>query len=261
MQNYSTEQQVGQSISSERLRKAIERNRAKQLKRSRTENIPPSRPPVAPPPLPQDLTEKTMRFNSHRTSTRQLHQSKLPPKVNDSLRPHRTSFPGTRSQFKSNFQRPMIEKTIPKKSFFDRFSKVADNIRKTVGRVGEIEFAGEIRKGKKAPASPVYITKKNSKNVIPEKWIEKLVIAGWLFCTFVFFRLVFADRGVIDYYKKKGVILQRDNVYKSIEDDNLIITTEIEKITTDEAYQKKIVRDHLGFIAQNEYLIMFAGEH
>ncbi len=90
-----------------------------------------------------------------------------------------------------------------------------------------------------------------------EKYVDYLAKFGWAFCLFLFLRLIFADRGVMDYYKRMEVLEERKQVAASILKENDSFMREISKIKSDRAYQKKLVRDGLGFIAKDEFLILF----
>jgi cell division protein FtsB len=83
---------------------------------------------------------------------------------------------------------------------------------------------------------------------------------GWMFNLFLLTRLFFSDNGVIDYYQMAKILNDQQNDILKLEVENLAINKEISTIKTDRSYQKKLVRDHLGFIEQDEYLVIFAKE-
>ena len=95
---------------------------------------------------------------------------------------------------------------------------------------------------------------------IPKKrgWFYKITTKlGWCVCLFLLARLIFSQRGVIDYYKRRDILATRNNsLYElKLESDNLV--KEMKKIRTNEVYKKQLVRDRLGFIAADEFLILF----
>ena len=95
---------------------------------------------------------------------------------------------------------------------------------------------------------------------IPKKrgWFYKITTRlGWCVCLFLLARLIFSQRGVIDYYKRRDILETRNNsLYElKLESDNLV--KEMKKIRTNEVYKKQLVRDRLGFIAADEFLILF----
>lgn len=85
-----------------------------------------------------------------------------------------------------------------------------------------------------------------------------IAYGGWLFCGVLLFRLVFADRGVVDYYQKQEMINNKVYRMESLKAENSDLEKEITRINDDSSYQKKLVRKHLGVIASDEYLVLFA---
>lgn len=83
----------------------------------------------------------------------------------------------------------------------------------------------------------------------------------WVFCAFLLVRLVFSDGGVKDYYAKKDVLTSRFDEVARIEKENKALVKEIELLKNDVQHQKKVVRDHLGYIAKDEYLVLFSRNH
>ena len=74
----------------------------------------------------------------------------------------------------------------------------------------------------------------------------------------VLLRLVFSGGGIIDYYDKKEVLEKRQAGLVRLKKENADLVKEIELIKKSPSYQKKIVRQHLGHIAKDEYLILFS---
>lgn len=223
-----------QGLGSDRLRKAIERNRAKQAKRST------------------------------RGSTAQV--SPAPSVDSDwSLPGNGASTAGRRS------------------SAAKRSTASAATARRSVGKADEQEFTSEIRKSaSRAPAPVAYQSKapakrstsksvavkslgsrgkstksKSKKRKINAQANEYIVKGIWVFCAILFVRLIFSDGGVQDYYNKKEVLNQRFQEQARIETENKALLKEIDLLKSNAHYQKKVVRDHLGYIASDEYLILF----
>lgn len=90
--------------------------------------------------------------------------------------------------------------------------------------------------------------------------IKYCVYCGWIFCMFLLLRLIFAERGIADYYSRQNKFNSELMKLRSIEKHNLNLIEKIEQIKTNRIYQKKLVRDQLGFIARDEYLILFPKE-
>lgn len=95
-------------------------------------------------------------------------------------------------------------------------------------------------------------TAKAKKNLLPK--------IGWAVVGLLVLRLIFMDRGVWDYFATEGEIRQKQNELKSIQDENKSLRTEITRIQVDKNYQRQLSKEHLGVIAADEFLILFAGE-
>ena len=94
------------------------------------------------------------------------------------------------------------------------------------------------------------------------KWYQKILIAcGWLLCCLLLGRLIFANRGVIHYYSQENFILQKVYQNQLVREENQTLSKEIKKIRKDPSYQRKLVRQHLGMITKDEYLIVFSKEN
>ena len=70
-------------------------------------------------------------------------------------------------------------------------------------------------------------------------------------------RLIFAAGGVTDYYSQKTSVNERLSELSDIKKENMQLVREIERMRSDSGYQKKLVRDNLGFIASDEFLVLF----
>ena len=83
---------------------------------------------------------------------------------------------------------------------------------------------------------------------------------GLFFCGFLCLRLIVSEGGVLDYAAQRTLWESRSKKHESILSGNKRVAGEIDKIKKDTQYQKRLVRDHLGFIAPDEYLVLFAKE-
>lgn len=153
-----------------------------------------------------------------------------------------------------------------KKDFSENFQRESKPLssevtRRTVGTPDNIEFTNEIVP-KKSKSTIGYSKakrkvrtkgrgKKNAKNY------SFLVKAAWIFCIFLLFRLIFSSGGVVDYYSSVEILEDKASEYKMIVKENEKLVNIIKKIRTNPRYQRKLVRDNLGFIAKDEYLILF----
>ena len=66
------------------------------------------------------------------------------------------------------------------------------------------------------------------------------------------------ESGVIDYYEMENTLDKRGHQLELVKEENAQLVSEIHEIKTSPRYQKKLAREHLGVIASNEYLILFA---
>jgi cell division protein FtsB len=90
-----------------------------------------------------------------------------------------------------------------------------------------------------------------------EKWINYFLKLSWCGCLALFIHLVFSDRGVVDYYSQKKSLEKKLTGLKQLKKNKNGLKKNIKLIRKDKFYQKKLVRDHLGFISKDEFLILF----
>ena len=202
------------TVANERLRKAIERNRAKQAER---ESQSPKHT-FTPPPRPSPEVHEQKSFFT------QAESSETPP-----LRPNNV-------------------------------------VRRSVAKPEDTEFVPVKRTTRKVATQVNYSTsnsatssRKKAKSIDP-KYTEYFVKACWAFCAIMILRLIFASGGVSDYYDQKNSLSDRANELKTIKNENMQLVLEIERMRSDVGYQKKLVRDNLGFIASDEFLVLFPKE-
>jgi cell division protein FtsB len=190
--------QSGQSsIGSERLRKAIERNRAKQEKKDKQEKI-----------------EK-------RGAQREV-PVESPTRVSVARSAQESQFVSPLKKEKSNFS-----------------------------------FGLNYKEKKSIPMLSASSGLKNKFAIVLPVWARKL---GWILCAIIFVRLIFSSGGLIDFYSKNNVYKSFEAELAGYETENSGLKEEIQKISNSSTYQKKLVRDHLGFISKEEFLILFASE-
>lgn len=140
----------------------------------------------------------------------------------------------------------------------------ADKVeRNSVERVEDIQFVQPVKRVKpKAPAEINYLPKRREVSKTAKKFAfgDILIKLAWGFACILFLRLIFVDRGVIDYFSKENLIKAKQIQLQYLEKDNVELNEEIKKIKSDVTYQKKLARDHLGVIDDDEYLVLFAKE-
>jgi cell division protein FtsB len=93
---------------------------------------------------------------------------------------------------------------------------------------------------------------KTKKNLLPK--------IAWSVVGLLVLRLICMDRGVWDYFATEGDVREKQGELKSYQDENKSLKTEISRIQLDKNYQRHLAKDHLGVIAADEFLILFAGE-
>lgn len=92
-------------------------------------------------------------------------------------------------------------------------------------------------------------------------WFFKFAVqAGWIICFLLVLRLIFMDRGIIDYVAKEKFLKGKEQHLVLLKAENHKLTEDISELQNNKSYQKKLVREVLGFIASDEYLILFAKE-
>jgi cell division protein FtsB len=109
----------------------------------------------------------------------------------------------------------------------------------------------EIVERRPARVTPKKLSKKK-KNLLPQ--------IGWSVIGLLVLRLIFMDRGVWDYFSTESAIKDKNNELYSIQRENKELKTEISRIQIDKNYQRQLAKEHLGVIAVDEFLILFAGE-
>jgi cell division protein FtsB len=119
----------------------------------------------------------------------------------------------------------------------------------------EIDYLDEEEEAETRPARISNRAQKKPK-------VRKNVLAkiGWSVIGLLVLRLIFMDRGIWDYFATEGAIKENNSELRSIQDENKSLRTEIVKIQSDRNYQRQLAKEHLGVIAVDEFLILFAGE-
>ncbi len=238
--NNSTGQEgLGQS----RLQKAIERNRAKQSRRSMGDRS----------STQEDLDLSAASSRMNRRDPLGSERRGLPKKSRH--------LPGERP----NFNRADRDKAqdIRQKSAPGR-----STLRKAVANADNVEFATSVKRSiRRPPAQANYSTIKSKSRPIRKKVpgildrkSKIMVKCLWGFLGLLCLRLIFSGGGVIDYYTNKNLLSAKELEYESTKRDNIRLAKEIKKIKSNKKYQKKLVRDHLGFIAADEFVILFPKE-
>lgn len=225
------------TIANERLRKAIEKNRARQAERARMNPGPVQSPPQA--------QQQASFFDKQQEAAQQVQAEEEPEAVNPPPRP--------RAQERTQERVQERTQAVPKSS--------AVVTRKSVARPNEAEFTPVKRSPRKVASQISYTTssRKKSKPLDPTL-VGYLVKGCWIFCGIMVLRLIFASGGVTDFYSQRIMHNDRLEELSRIKKENMVLVREIERMQTDASFQKKLVRDNLGFIAEDEYLVLFPKE-
>lgn len=139
-------------------------------------------------------------------------------------------------------------------------------LRKTTSKSPSVSYrSGTGSRTTRTTRSKLATTKKRTtRKSIPLReenlFIRSGVFLGWLFCGVLFLRLIFAERGVVDYYQKNSLINYKIQKQKNLVQENKELEEEIFKLEGNQSYQKKMARKHLGVIARDEFLVLFARE-
>jgi cell division protein FtsB len=210
-------------IANERLRKAIERNRQRQKEREQKEV------------LNKDNRPETQEVKMQQEFKTSFHTSPPPP--------------------------PPLFDEVESRSIEDE--PIVETVtRRTVAKPDDTEFIAVKRSTKRTASALNYHTtssRKKSKPMDPSI-IKFFTKAAWIFAAFLIFRLIFARGGVTDFYSQHSILSQKQNDLNSIKTENMQLVREIERMYSDSGFQKKLVRDNLGFIASDEFLILFPKE-
>lgn len=193
----------GNAVASDKLRKAIERNRMRQAKRE-------GRPPGP-------TTQQEFKFNNRTT-------------------PHSTSTMAPSTTSRVSVATPNTETT------FVRPKQTNTNLKSNTLKYPVKKTSTSKRKK---------IQKRKEKNA----WLVK---GSWILLSFIFLRLIFAERGVLDYFAMKDLIDHKLSLIEETRVENDEIVKEMDLIKNNSRHQKKIVREKLGFITGDEYLVIFS---
>jgi len=154
------------------------------------------------------------------------------------------------------FETTSTRKSIGHPDFTDmiknRAGEVAEtNIDYIDGEEEEDEILPEVVE-KRVPRNNTSAKKKTKNNIIP-----KIL---WAIIGLLILRLIFMDRGVWDYFATEKNIDEKHNELRAIGVENKELKTEIGRVKMDGGFQRQLAKEHLGVIAADEFLILFAGE-
>ena len=265
-------------IGSGQLKKAIARNRRKQMQKratfSNTTGIEeeedfytdegPSRPER--PASGREFTSEQRMPRTTRREGRPDSLSTAPPSPPFGLR-RATMGRGASGSFRSpHASAPLADKLRNTDHHLRSRSRLtsSESSTRSAGH-----YAGRTTLGATASALTTAASGELSRDIplIPEarpqgtKWYHKILICGgWVFCCVLLGRLIFAGGGVLNYYSQERLIQRKIYQNQLVKKENVQLLQEITMIDEDPVHQRKLVRKHLGVIAKDEYLILFARE-
>lgn len=150
------------------------------------------------------------------------------------------------------------------RSYYNDKINTGTQLRQSPANYGQVEIVDTPRKRrKKASTQKVkYLTTvKKKKSAKKTKGFElSFIKVCWMLIFALGARLIFMERGVIDYYSTQNHIQEKIHQISLLKEENQALVHEIHEIKVNPAYQKKLAREHLGVIAKDEYLILFASD-
>ena len=277
------------TVANERLRKAIERNRSKQADREAQRPAPQQNSLFSQPPnLSQDdiahLAQQDALREAHRQANIEAMAAREAQKKAEYAQYAQQAQQAANSEKEMPIETPPIQEAQVSQSPRERLrarmagasvmaaANETQNIdspvplkntgvvsRRTVARPDDTEFVPVKRTPKKVTSQISYTTtstRKKQKSMDPI-YLNWLVKGSWIFCGLMVLRLIFASGGVTDFYSQKSSVAERVKELSDIKKDNMTLVREIERMRSDAGFQKKLVRDNLGFIAADEFLVLF----
>lgn len=281
----SSAQTQNDSLASERLRKAIERNRAKQMMRGQSNPTQPSSAPKmsSPPPVPPGRRAEMSsgaRPQAARAASPSMQSDSVlnGSSLAERLKAKREEAQASMRKWDGSEKKAAASTSAASAASSPSMENQTHDLfatRKSVAKPESSELMGELKKKNQVPTTLAYApvaaptvrakrkvkTKKDATTKDIKTRFNNLVVkGGWLFCVFLMGRLVFSDGGIMDYYSQKNLLDGKVRELEANKKENELLAKEIELIKDDSNYQKKIVRDNLGMIAKDEFLILFPKE-
>lgn len=254
------------TIANERLRKAIERNRAKQAGREATRPQMQAAAPQYEAPPAQPVQEAAPVQEEHQQASFFNQAPPEPPREapRSYARPVQAEVqaePVTPVMETPSRPRVRVRENVAPTAAATGTGMVS---RRSVAKPEDTEFVPAKKSTRKVASHISYTTgtgtsRKKQKSLDP-KFVTWLVKGSWIFCALMVLRLIFANGGVTDFYSQKSVVSERLAELNGIKKENMQLVREIERMRSDIGFQKRLVRDNLGFIASDEFLVLFPKE-
>ena len=173
---------------------------------------------------------------------------------------------------RSVFERPIG--TVPSQAPTVSYKPQTNSSRRSLATAEEVEFLEPVEREYETPEieyldeeeeeEEVAVVRKPRKSSSNKKkvsakvnWLPRI---GWSVVGLLVLRLFFMDRGVVDYFSSESRLQEKREELEMVRKENKDLTAEIQKIKHDRNFQKQLAKEHLGVIAADEFLILFAGE-
>jgi cell division protein FtsB len=171
---------------------------------------------------------------------------------------------------KNVFNRPFAADPVIAPTVFETIST---SNRRSIGHQGEMDL-NHHRASELSETQIEYLEEEDEEEEAPKKRpprssatkkstktkTDLLSKFAWSVVGLLVLRLIFMDRGVWDYFATKGRIQEMNDDLTSVRKENKDIKAEIGSIQMDRNYQRQLAKEHLGVIAADEFMILFAGE-
>lgn len=253
------------TIANERLRKAIERNRAKQAGReaTRPQMQAEAQPQYQAPPAPPVQEERAHHQASFFNQQEEQRQEQPRPYARMAQPAPEVAEAAPVSEEAPRRARVRVRESVAAAASAPVESTSVVS-RRSVAKPEDTEFVPVKRATRKVASQISYTTgsatsRKKQKSLDP-KYVTWLVKGSWIFCALMVLRLIFANGGVTDFYSQKGTVNEKLAELSGIKKENMQLVREIERMRSDIGFQKRLVRDNLGFIASDEFLVLFPKE-
>ena len=236
---------MGNNVSSsDRLKKAIERNRTKVAQRTGT--IKPSPSTIAPSMSNSSLSDRLAKLKEKRA---QMQGSRLSSPASSSISRPSNSF--------SNSEAMRADPTVASKI------ELLKARRQNIPTVKPV-MANDVEK----PSAPGLGEKLVEKNfsfydrifstAIQALLAKTLRVVIWGLHILFLGIAIFGERGVVDYISRHGQLVEKENEISFLVNENEDIKFQIHRLENETNYQKQVIRDYLGYISTDEYLVIFA---
>lgn len=199
-------------------------------------------------PAHEEYEEVESPFAS-KSSDKSPHRERLRTRKNVFNRPFATDSSNAPTYFETTSTRKSVASANDQELIHRRSSALAET---------EIEYLEE-EEEEEVEKRPARTTSSSSKkkDKLKQNLLSKI---GWSVIGLLVLRLIFMDRGVWDYFSQESGIREKREELSSIQKENKELKTEITRIQVDKNFQRQLAKEHLGVIAVDEFLILFAGE-